>query len=68
MSGQIALLGARRFLPLFAAQTLGAFEDNLFKSAFVMIVTYGTTMRSGLPPGTLAAVAGGALILPFFLF
>ena len=62
MSSQVQLLGARRFLPLFATQTLGAFEDNLFKSAFVMLVTYGTAMRSGIEPGALAArvSAGGA--------
>src|SRR5438874_5007696 len=61
-------MGARRFLPLFATQTLGALEDNLFKSAFVMLVTYGTAMRAALDPGMLAAIAGGALIAPFFLF
>ena len=31
----------RRFLPLLLTQTLGAFNDNLFKSAFVMLITYG---------------------------
>src|SRR4029077_11779253 len=59
---------ARRFLPLFATQTLGAFEDNLFKSAFVMLVTYGTAINSAFDPATIAAIAGGALIAPFFLF
>jgi hypothetical protein len=47
MNTQVRLLGARRFVPLFATQTLGAFNDNLFKSAFVMLVTYGTVMRTG---------------------
>jgi acyl-[acyl-carrier-protein]-phospholipid O-acyltransferase / long-chain-fatty-acid--[acyl-carrier-protein] ligase len=68
MNSQLSLLGARRFLPLFLTQILGAFEDNLFKSAFVMLVTYGTAMQSSLGPGALAAIAGGALIVPFFLF
>ncbi len=68
MSNQVSLLGARRFLPLFATQTSGAFNDNLFKSAFVMLVTYGTAMHSAFDPGELAAIAGGALIAPFFLF
>src|SRR5260370_34150692 len=68
MNSQISLLGARRFVPLFATQTLGAFNDNLFKSAFVMLVTYGTAMRTGFDPGVLAAMAGGALIAPYFLF
>ncbi len=68
MNNQVTLLGARRFLPLLAAQTSGAFNDNLFKSAFIMLVTYGTAMRNPFDPGLLAAIAGGALIAPFFLF
>lgn len=68
MSTLLALLGARRFLPLFGTQTLGAFNDNLFKSAFVMLVTYSVAMRSSFDPGMLAALAGAALIAPYFLF
>src|SRR5712671_7614737 len=66
MSKQIELLQARRFLPLFLTQILGAFNDNLFKSAFVMVITYGAA--AGADPGMLAAIAGAALIAPFFLF
>jgi acyl-[acyl-carrier-protein]-phospholipid O-acyltransferase / long-chain-fatty-acid--[acyl-carrier-protein] ligase len=66
MSKQIELLRARRFLPLLLTQTLGAFNDNLFKSAFVMLITYGAA--AGPDPGVVAAIAGGALIAPFFLF
>src|SRR5438105_684424 len=54
-------------MPLFASQTLGAFNDNLFKSAFVMLVTYGATMRSGIDPGLLAAVDGGTVIASVLL-
>src|SRR6266849_4038700 len=68
MNTQISLLGARRFVPLFATQTLGAFNDNLFKSAFVMLVTYGVATNRSFDPGVVAAIAGGALIAPFFLF
>src|SRR5438876_5269244 len=66
MNKQLELLRARRFLPMFLTQTLGAFNDNLFKSAFIMLVTYGAAVA--LDPGVLAAIAGGALIAPFFLF
>ena len=66
MSKQIELLRARRFLPLLLTQTLGAFNDNLFKSAFIMLITYGAA--AGPDPGVVAAIAGGALIAPFFLF
>src|ERR1700739_2154792 len=70
MSKQIELLRARRFLPLLLTQTTGAFNDNLFKSAFIMLITYGAA--AGPDPRVLAAgaggVRGGALIAPFFLF
>src|SRR6266446_1017675 len=66
MSKQIELLRARRFLPLFLTQILGALNDNLFKSAFIMLITYGTA--AALDPGMVAAIAGAALIAPFFLF
>lgn len=68
MTTQLQLLRVRRFLPLFGSQLLGAFNDNLFKSAFVMLVTFGTAMRRGYDPGALAALAGAALIAPFFVF
>ena len=38
--GQFSLLGQRRFLPFFLAQFLGAANDNLFKFAFTVMVTY----------------------------
>jgi acyl-[acyl-carrier-protein]-phospholipid O-acyltransferase / long-chain-fatty-acid--[acyl-carrier-protein] ligase len=66
MSKQIELLQARRFLPLLLTQTLGAFNDNLFKSAFVMLITFGAA--AGPDPGVVGAIAGGTLIAPFFLF
>jgi acyl-[acyl-carrier-protein]-phospholipid O-acyltransferase/long-chain-fatty-acid--[acyl-carrier-protein] ligase len=66
MSKQRELLRARRFLPLLLTQTLGAFNDNLFKSAFVMLITFGVASLSD--PGVVSAIAGGALIAPFFLF
>jgi acyl-[acyl-carrier-protein]-phospholipid O-acyltransferase / long-chain-fatty-acid--[acyl-carrier-protein] ligase len=65
---QIQLFGARRFAPLFAVQTLLAFEDNLFKNAFVMLLTFGTAMKSSIGTGALAAIAGGMFIAPYFLF
>ena len=66
MSKQIELLQARRFVPLLLTQTTGAFNDNLFKSAFIMLITYGAA--AGPDPGVVAAVAGGALIASFFLY
>src|ERR1700746_734677 len=66
MSKQIELLRARSLPPLLPSQTTGAFNDNLFKSAFIMLITYGAA--GGPDPGVVSAIAGGALIAPFFLF
>jgi MFS family permease len=60
------LLGTRRFLPIFVTQFLGAFNDNLFRTAMVMLVIYGI-YRSAEQEATFSAIAGGLFILPFFL-
>jgi acyl-[acyl-carrier-protein]-phospholipid O-acyltransferase/long-chain-fatty-acid--[acyl-carrier-protein] ligase len=65
---QFALFRSRRFLPLFLTQFLGAFNDNFFKSAMVMLITYRLAERAGYDSRILVNVAGGVFILPFFLF
>jgi acyl-[acyl-carrier-protein]-phospholipid O-acyltransferase/long-chain-fatty-acid--[acyl-carrier-protein] ligase len=65
---QFALLASRRFLPLAITQLLGAFNDNLFKNALVILITYVLAARSGLNAQVLVVAAGGIFILPFFLF
>ena len=40
MAHQFALLRERRFAPFFSAQFLGAFNDNLFKTALVTVITF----------------------------
>ncbi|MCB1934255.1 MAG: hypothetical protein KDI45_17525, partial [Candidatus Accumulibacter sp.] len=62
------LLRARRFAPLFWTQLLGAFNDNLFKSALVVALTFGAFRRADLPIDTLVNLATALLVLPFFLF
>jgi 1-acyl-sn-glycerol-3-phosphate acyltransferase len=66
---QFALLKTRRFLPFFLTQFLGAFNDNLFRNALIISVTYGATAAaSSENAGLLANAAQGLFILPFFLF
>ncbi len=65
---QFRLLTQRPFLPLFITQALGAFNDNLFKNALVILVTFKLTSQTTLDPRQLVAFAGGLFILPFFLF
>ncbi|THD35283.1 MAG: MFS transporter [Sphingomonas sp.] len=40
MLNALGLMKQRRFLPLFVTQFLGAFNDNLFKQAMVLVVVY----------------------------
>ncbi len=64
---QFALLRQRRFAPFFWVQFLGAGNDNLFKFAFTVMVTYQLQV-SWLPPATAGLVIGAVFILPFLLF
>src|SRR4030095_12030218 len=66
MQNTVHLLRTRRFLPIFVTQFLGAFNDNLFRTAMVMLVIYGI-YRDATQEATFSAIAGGLFILPFFL-
>ena len=68
MSGLFPLLRQRRFAPFFLTQFLGAFNDNLFKNALVVLLTFRTAQWTTLKPELLANLAAGLFILPFFLF
>ena len=65
---QFALLGTRRFAPFFVTQFLGAFNDNLFKNALIVLLTFQAASWTTLAPELLANLAAGIFILPFFLF
>jgi acyl-[acyl-carrier-protein]-phospholipid O-acyltransferase / long-chain-fatty-acid--[acyl-carrier-protein] ligase len=67
-AGAFSLLAARRFGPLFAAQFLSAFNDNALKNALLLMIAYRADPASGIPAQVLIPLAGGLLILPFFLF
>ena len=65
---QFELLKTRRFLPLFITQFLGAFNDNVFKNALVILITYVVAEKAGLNSQIMVTIAAGIFILPFFLF
>ena len=60
---QFELLKERRFLPYFLTQFAGAFNDNLFKSALVILIAF-----SAANADLLINICAGLFILPFFLF
>jgi len=64
---QFALLRQRRFAPFFWTQFSGAANDNLFKFAFTVMVTYQLSV-SWLTPAMAGLVIGALFILPFLLF
>ena len=65
--GQFSLLKKRRFLPYFVTQALGAFNDNLYKNALLLFITFGSISAQG-NSALLTNLAAGLFILPFFLF
>ncbi len=64
---QFSLLSQRRFAPFFWTQFSGAANDNLFKFALTVMVTYQLSV-SWLPPAMAGLVIGALFILPFLLF
>ncbi len=65
---QFALLGQRRFAPFFWTQFGGAGNDNLFKFAFTVMVTYRVESASTLSAGLMVNFIAALYILPFVLF
>ncbi|MEJ8811555.1 MFS transporter [Variovorax ureilyticus] len=66
-ANQFALLGQRRFAPFFWTQFAGAANDNLFKFAFTVMVTYQLQLN-WMPPAMAGLVIGALFILPYLLF
>jgi len=64
---QFALLRQRRFAPFFWTQFLGAANDNIFKNAFVVFVTFEAVAVAGRDTATLVNLIGAVFIAPFVL-
>jgi MFS family permease len=66
MQNTTHLLKARRFLPLFITQALGAFNDNLFKNAMVLFVVYNV-YSDPKQEEQFSGLASALFVMPFFL-
>lgn len=64
---QFALLSQKRFAPFFLSQSLGAFNDNVFKQALIVLVTVKAIGLSADERSLWANLASAVFILPFFL-
>ena len=62
------IVADKKYAPLFWTQFLGALNDNFFKNALVVLVTFKGVSVAGLAPASVVALAGGLFILPYFLF
>lgn len=67
MQTSLSLLNKRRFLPLFVTQYLNAFNDNFFKMAMVVLITYTIIQGGEAEEAYYNAWAGAIFILPFFI-
>lgn len=65
---QFSLMKERRFRPFFFTQFLGAFNDNVFKTALITLAAFHTATLTQMSAGKLATILPGVFILPFFLF
>ncbi len=64
----IKLLMSLRFGPYFLTQFLGAFNDNLYKNALIILITYTLAVKANLNTDTMVNLSAGLFILPYFLF
>ena len=67
-SSQFSLLKERRFAPFFWTQFLGAFNDNVFKTAFLVVLTFDALSWNIADPAMLTTLIPGLFILPYVVF
>ncbi|MEM7405794.1 MAG: MFS transporter [Pseudomonadota bacterium] len=64
----LSLLRTRRFGPFFVTQFLGAFNDNAFKNALFILITFQAAAQAGWTSTTLVNVGQALFIAPFLMF
>lgn len=60
------ILSEKKFYPTFWTQLLGSLNNNLFKNAFIILLTFKLAQLSSSK--NLILISSGLFILPFFLF
>lgn len=66
---QFSLLKSKNFLPLFVTQFLGAFNDNVFKNALIILLAFNASiLPSGISAELAVNISAAIFILPFLLF
>ena len=62
------LIFSRAFLPFFLSQALGAFNDNFYRNALVLLMTFVFVEQLGNATASLVALSSALFVLPYFLF
>jgi len=65
---EFTLLHERRFLPFFVTQFLGAFNDNVFKNALIILIAFQAAAHDPARSNLLINLSAALFVLPFFLF
>jgi 1-acyl-sn-glycerol-3-phosphate acyltransferase len=65
---QYDLLRERRFLPFFLTQFLGAFNDNVFKNALMILLAFKAAEWVKMDANLVQNIGQVVFILPFLLF
>lgn len=68
IASQFELLTQKRFLPFFITQFFGAFNDNVFKNALIILIAFQGSKFIESDADLLINIAAALFILPFFLF
>lgn len=68
MAAQFSLFSQKKFLSMFCTQFLGAFNDNIFKQALILVLTYTAAAKLNQDVSLLNNLAAMLFILPYFLF
>ncbi len=68
MASQLTLFKNRAFNSMFFTQFFGAFNDNVFKQALILVLTYQAAAKMGVAVSLLNNLAAMLFILPYFLF
>ena len=67
-NNQFQLLRKKRFGPFFLTQFFGAFNDNVFKNALLILIAFKSIYSGSDYSNTIINLAAILFILPFFLF
>lgn len=68
MASQLNLFRRSAFSSMFFTQFFGAFNDNVFKQALILVLTYSAAVKLGMEVSLLNNLAAMLFILPYFLF